>query len=128
MKPPIIVIGDGGPFIFESVGAAEGYVEPVDVLNNEYPAAYDSEGRLLRLTVREGWNPRVEIVPVETEPHHAAELRQFIADYLATHHVAPPEQLSQATLDQLVAMFLKFHQERPGCFALLFGRGQSERQ
>ncbi len=43
---PIIVDNYGDVLVFKSVDDALVYLEPIDVLNNEY-IAFDAEGRLL---------------------------------------------------------------------------------
>ena len=50
IKHPIFLDNFGDVLVFESVRDATRYIEPIDVTNNEY-VGYDSEGRLLNLTV-----------------------------------------------------------------------------
>jgi hypothetical protein len=103
MKPPIIVYEPGDASIFESVGSAEAYLEPIDVKNNEY-VAYDSEGRLLRLSAT---NFKVTIASAEPEATHMLELRKILSDFLA-HKGAPQEWLQIASLQELVTKALEY--------------------
>jgi len=48
MRPPIVIDEHGDIDIFPSVEAAARYIEPIDVLNNEF-VAYDSLGFLRHL-------------------------------------------------------------------------------
>jgi len=88
MTPPLVVDGKGDLLFFRSAREAEGYLEAQDVLNHEYPRAFDSEGRLLRLTVREQ-KRRVlglfklssdDVVLEEAEGHasYAGDLRELL--------------------------------------------------
>ncbi len=97
-KPPIVIDGDGGPLIFGTVMEAEGYLEPIDVVNNEYWAAYDSEGRLLRLIPG---RRTVSIEPADATPSHAADLRELLRDLLGRYGWTR-DRLSRASLTELV--------------------------
>jgi hypothetical protein len=50
-EPPVIVDTGSELLLFTTIAKAEGYLEPIDVENDEYPAAYDSQGRLLELRI-----------------------------------------------------------------------------
>lgn len=113
MKPPIILYGEGYFDFFKSVEEAERYAEPIDVQNQEYVAAYDSEGRLLELRVEEEtvslwlglektFRERVRIVPAEDTATHAEELKSLLQDFLPKLG-APPDSLHAATLQDLIA-------------------------
>lgn len=103
MKPPIVVYEPGDASIFQSVGSAEAYLEPIDVKNNEY-VAYDSEGRLLRLSAT---NFRVTIESAEVEATHILELRRILCDFLA-HKGVHQEWLQRASLQELVTKALEY--------------------
>ena len=113
MKPPIILYGEGYFDFFKSVEEAERYAEPIDVQNQEYVAAYDSEGRLLELRVEEEavslwlglektFRERVRIVPAEDTATHAEELKSLLQDFLPKLGT-PPDSLHSATLQDLIA-------------------------
>ena len=97
--------------IFTTAAQAEEYLEPVDVRNNEY-VAYDSAGRLLRLTVEEkkvmlysmipiSPGERVVIGPAEAAAAHTGELRDLLTGFLAACG-EDPDWLAQVSLDVLV--------------------------
>lgn len=103
MKPPIFIDNNGDITVFASVQDAENWVEPIDVRNNEYEA-FDSEGRLLFLTVQkqEGFlsssREYVQITEAETDPAHAGELRDRLQIFLKAtgeSDVGPSASLSQ---------------------------------
>ena len=92
MRPPIIVDAKGELLFFRTVGAAQGYIEEVDVRNGEYGCAYDAEGRLLRIGVEKREAPivaplkltgeSIAIEAVEEAPTHDLELRALLAAFL----------------------------------------------
>lgn len=109
---PIIVDEHGDMSFFESVEHAERKLEAIDVRNEEY-VAYDSEGRLLRVTIERGEAPiffgldkttvdYVVIESAEDEPSHAPQLRAALVDFLERIGVSldDPESLS---LQELVS-------------------------
>lgn len=113
MKPPIILYGEGYFDFFKSVEEAERYAEPIDVQNQEYVAAYDSEGRRLELRVEEEVvaglfglgkikRERVRIVPTEDTATHADELKSLLQDFLPKLKT-PPDSLHSASLQDLIA-------------------------
>lgn len=92
IKPPIILDENGNILLFRSKRIAEDYIEPEDVMNNEY-IIYDSEGRLLRLGVTinnmsiflnilniKRW--RTKISTIEDTPGHSDELKKKIIKFL----------------------------------------------
>lgn len=84
MEPPIILNENGDLSIFDSVRAAEEYVEPIDVRNNEY-VAFDRNGRRLELRVvtRRGWPEQVEILEQQDVDSGADELREALYRWLS---------------------------------------------
>lgn len=103
MKAPIFIDNNGDIRVFASVQDAENWIEPIDVRDNEYEA-FDSEGRRLRLTVQkqEGFlrfgREYVQITEVESEPKHAADLRERLQTFLnaaGERDVDPAASLSQ---------------------------------
>jgi hypothetical protein len=104
MKTPIFINEMGDISVFDSVEDAERYLEPIDVANNEY-VGYDSEGRLLQLTVTDA--NRVSIRSSEPIPKHAVELRESLIWFLS--YVGVSERwLSSAPLRELVERMLEY--------------------
>ncbi len=92
MKLPLIFDENGDVSFYSSVIEAETSLEAVDVINNEY-VGYDSEGRLLNLTVNSECRSlvfgliktkidSVSISLAEQEPVHADMLRSTLIDFL----------------------------------------------
>jgi hypothetical protein len=106
IRPPIIVYGDGTTDIFEFTEDAESYLEPIDVEQIKH-AAYDCEGRLLRLLPT---SPRVTIESAELDPSHQDEVRALLANFLASLGVSEQE-LSNLSLEDLGASSLKYKTE-----------------
>ncbi len=52
MKAPIIVSENGSLSLFKTVQDAENYLEPIDIINQEYEI-FDSDGKVLRQRVAE---------------------------------------------------------------------------
>ncbi len=105
MKAPIFVYETNNLDVFESVSAAERYVEPPDVLSGVF-SAYDSEGRLLKLAVSADGR-RVVVQPGESIPQHVQELVTIITAFLAAVGV-PSEWLGSASLPELVNKALEY--------------------
>ena len=105
METPIIVSNNGDVEIFESVDAAQNYLEVADVLDEQY-IAYDSKGRILSLLVRDG---KVFVQSDESQRRDADELRRILIRYLTGVRM-PAEWLNQATLEQLVEKRMVFDQ------------------
>jgi hypothetical protein len=95
MKAPLFAADEYDIIAFKDAKAMEGYLEAQDVKGGEYRAAYDSEGRLLELSIvpREVHGPfgsswQVEGVAVraaEDSPAHAAELAALLWNYALQH-------------------------------------------
>ncbi|HKC60187.1 MAG TPA: hypothetical protein VKB92_08885 [Myxococcales bacterium] len=116
MRPPIFVVEVNGDItVHDSVGAAEGSVESVDVEDGEYRAAYDAAGRLLEFRVetptkRRKWTllpfvTEIELTPVrliaaEPRPSHPSDFRAVLAAYLTW---SGADVANDAPLDALVA-------------------------
>jgi hypothetical protein len=94
--PPIIVNENGALSFFRSVNALEGYLEPIDVENDEY-VAYDSRGRLVDLAVRRASKKGLlrtadEVVVAslqQSKPSHASELRTELRRFVRQVNPAP---------------------------------------
>jgi hypothetical protein len=103
MKPPIIIDERGDTDIFETVEDAERYIEPIDA-EHKVLVGYDSEGCLLRLDPA---FPRVTIRAMESEPSHAAELREVLIKFLANIGIDKGELLKEP-LSNLIARAVQY--------------------
>lgn len=95
MQPPLIIAEGLDLHLYESVQDAALDLEAIDVQDGIY-VGYDSEGRALRLTVRDD---RVEISDAETAPEHQRQLAELLREALAA--VGRPMQ-AEAELKDLV--------------------------
>lgn len=122
IKLSIIVAEGLDVIVHASIEDIEIDVELIDVIDNIY-SVYDSEGRLLNLTVehiqrkekKKGlWglieyviealsppNQKVVLKPAETEPRHKQELREVLIRSLASEGLSQ-EFLSKASLEELI--------------------------
>jgi hypothetical protein len=111
MKPPLVLDNRGDLRFFRALQDAEAYAEPIDVRNREY-IGYDSEGRLLSITVvlerlpgilgRLGSrHERVMISTDEETPRHAENLRKVLIAFLGRVGV-DQQWLDAVSLDDLV--------------------------
>src|SRR5437870_4224248 len=93
IQPPIVVDAKGEVLLFRSVENAAVYLEAIDVQNNEYAAAYDSEGRRLELGTKSVQRrllldlirtklDLVDLRPPADEISHAAELATLLKTHL----------------------------------------------
>ena len=103
IQPPIIVNETGAIDVFDSVEAAERYLEPIDVAKNRF-VAFDSEGRLLRLTAT---SLRVTIEAAEDPPQHVEDARQLLIKLLGDVGVTEAN-VSEKSLADLVEIGLKY--------------------
>jgi len=111
IEPPIVVDARCEVLLFRSAENAAAYLEAIDVENEEYAAAYDSEGRHLELSVEPVQRrllfgvirtmiDLVDVRPLEDEPKHASELASLLRAHLPAEHRPPP---SAESLQALVA-------------------------
>lgn len=102
MEAPIILSENGDVSFFDSVHAAEEYVEPIDVRNQEY-VAYDRTGRRLDLRVVTKYRLRdvVEIVDREDAETAPEELGELMRTHLSALGFQPVE-FDGLSLDALV--------------------------
>ena len=114
IRPPIVVDEHGDLCIFETVEAAERYLEPIDVRNEEF-ICYDSEARLLLCDVDESyWVERVVIRPVEPqqkcEEELMGKLRSFLYSFIKIGRLVESERwVSRAPLPALIDMAIPFN-------------------
>jgi len=106
IQPPIILnenarMDVGGDVnVFLSVEDAEGYVETIDVENDEY-FAFDSQGRLLEFEVS---GDIVRLRPAENDPSHQDVLKKVLVPLLVG--MGYDRQACEAkTLANLVELF-----------------------
>jgi hypothetical protein len=93
----IFVAADEPVLVFASVGEAECSLEPIDVEDGVYPAAYGRTGEPFSVTS----DGRVVAIKRAGEPNKPDELRALLLRYIeATGQRADPSH----TLDELVAM------------------------
>lgn len=104
MKTPLIISNFGDVLIFDSVSQAESYLEPIDVLNNEY-TGYDSLGRLLRISIQS--KNRVYIELEEQQPTRMEDLSRVLKEYLIKVGV-PTAWIETAQLSELVEKGLEY--------------------
>jgi hypothetical protein len=101
MKPPIIIYEHGDIAFFETVQDVDRGLEAIDVTNDDY-IAYDSEGRLLQLSVKHQTSYDIVVLSSsEMQPTHASELKRVLVDFFARVGVNK-DWLSTATLEELV--------------------------
>jgi len=92
IRPPIIIDARGDLLVFHSLAAVQRELTPADVRDGRYPAAYDAEGRRLRIEVKVqerkilGLFPEVkewvEVTPIEHIPTHEQTLREFLLRFI----------------------------------------------
>jgi hypothetical protein len=115
MKAPIFVYEPRDLCVFASVEEAEQHLEPIDVRHDRF-IAYDSEGRLLSLSVmtnptrlgifdillsRKSVIEYVAINEAESKPTHEDQLRNILVAYLSLFGEST-DWLKDASLDKLV--------------------------
>jgi hypothetical protein len=93
LKPPIVIDARGDLLIFASQSAAERELSIEDVRAGAYPAAYDIEGRLLRIEVQtlerrilglfRDVREVIRIVPYEHIATHDQQLHALLARFIA---------------------------------------------
>lgn len=108
LTPPIFVIDGLDVGVFKSIEDAVLQLEPVDVNRGDY-AAYDAEGRLLRLAVD---GLKVTAHPVESEASHAKELSVALSEFLRAMGVMTDDD-SEYDLRELVEASRKFMYSPP---------------
>lgn len=92
LKPPIIIDARGDLLVFATQAAAERELSVEDVRAGAYPAAYDIEGRMLRVEVQvrerrilglfRDVQEVVRIVPYEHIATHDQELQALLARFV----------------------------------------------
>ena len=99
MSGPIFVVSDGSDvMLFERVEAAEGWLEAIDVLNQEFEI-FDADGRRLQATA-ESDESSVVIGDSAGRAPEPERLRVVLRDYLLAVQALRPE-LVEMTQDEL---------------------------
>ena len=94
----IVVAADEPALFFSSVEAAERSLEPYDVNEGIYTAAYDRSGLPYSITVE---GNRVRLTPETSAGNKQEELRQLLLYYLTYDGETPPADTS---LESLLAL------------------------
>ena len=104
MIAPIFAYEHGDLLVFDSIVAAERYLEPIDIQNREY-VIYDRRGQLLsgRVDPLHGVKLSSTTPPDFNEQKLHQVLSQFLRDV-----GTPADQLRGAALDRLVELAMKF--------------------
>lgn len=102
MKPPIIIDEHGDISFFKSIEDAVQYIEPIDVLNNEY-IAYDSLGFLLDLIPTK---PKVTISGYASQSSASEQLFSTLKIFTA-HTNVQPTSAEVASLENLIQFCVK---------------------
>lgn len=114
MVTPILISSGGDVLSFDTVEAAQEYLEPVDVMNDEH-LAFDAEGQALHLSVDRDLTiaAQREVVRIRsTGTYDRAGLERILTDYLdavrrnVNPYVIAPIQL--LTLQQLVPVVHRY--------------------
>ena len=102
LHPTLIVEADVPAIIFGSVAAAASYMEPIDVLNGVYTAAFGPRGERYLITT-DGYI--TTIVLDNTVPPDPDGLKEVLLRFLASVHVAANQE---ETLEDLLAKCARF--------------------
>jgi hypothetical protein len=100
MKTPIIVSDEGDVLIFESIQAAESYIEPWHL---DRLITFDSDGTMLNFREEGGG---VKLYPVKEEQKHEEELKGLLKRFLKK--VMPTETYDNLNLSQLIIIMSRF--------------------
>jgi len=113
IKPPIVVDARGTLLVFHSQADAESALAPAQVQNGDYAAAYDAQGRLLRIQVRidehrvlglfRRVSVRTQIMESEHIPTHESVLRALLLRFINPPANVPAPNPTNP-LDGLIAM------------------------
>lgn len=101
MKLPIIISEHGDVSVFNTIEAAEQYLEAIDVKNNEY-IAYDANGKLLNLKIVLKGKQQIEHVQVcenNNDMEEPETLRTILLNLLLQFGVPIPEE---SPLDKII--------------------------
>lgn len=110
MKEPIFIFEDEDCSCFENLQDAARGLEAIDVIENIFEA-YDSEGRLLKLTAKDEFDT-VKISLAEDSSSHQDELKEKLILALKYFHEIGKldniDWLEDAMLEDLVNEIVKF--------------------
>jgi hypothetical protein len=112
-KPPILVLADDGPSVFETIAHVERCLEPIDVRNGEY-RAFDGEGFPLRLsTAKEARRGLLKVglevtrVGSRMGESSANKLTQEVCAWVETHYPGRRPELT-GTFSQLIEKLVEW--------------------
>jgi hypothetical protein len=103
MKAPIVFLEHGDVMLFPDADHASRYIEPLDVINQEYEA-YDAVGTPLKLVTNGLTNP-VTILVDASKDQASEKVRSAIVNFL-THSGVSGDEASTAPLSTLLDMFI----------------------
>ena len=113
IKPPIVVDASGTLLVFHSLADAEASLPPAAVQNGDFRAAYDAQGRLLRVQVRidehrilglfRRVSERTQIIESEHIPTHESVLRALLLRFICPPSTAATPSPANP-LDGLIAI------------------------
>jgi hypothetical protein len=114
MKEPIFIF-EGEDFgCYENLQDASRSLEAIDVINDIF-RAYDSEGKLLKLSAKDKFDT-VDISLAEDTPSHQIELKKKLILALKYYHeigkLDSIDWLGDATLNDVVKEIVKFGYEK----------------
>lgn len=99
----LIVASDEIASLFSSVAAAEGFLEAIDVENEEYPVAYGVDGRVYRLSQQglSAWDSGSVFI-AETDQFAPDELASLLRRLAASSRIdVDPDQPLEGLLSEL---------------------------
>ena len=117
MKPPFVLVtlGNGDTDVFDSSESLLGYVEPPDILNDEY-VVFDSEGQALNLIATSRYyNKPIHLKPFEPPRYDITLLRECLMKYL-TILGEDAVRLDEFSLDALIDQCWEYQVQKPGCW------------
>lgn len=117
-QPPILVLADDGPSVFETIEEAERRLEPIDVRNGEY-RVFDAEGFPLELSTttksRAGlFGGEIEVTRVGSRngASQESEVTREILDWLTANYPARRPEVTEPLAQLLGVLVDWFGYER----------------
>lgn len=107
IQDPIILHEHGDVSVFASVKDCEEYVEPIDVLNDEYDF-FDAVGQKLIAIVN---HEEVQLTPLQPPQYAEDTVASILRRYLSQVDPSESHRFRDAPLALLVECLEKFHRE-----------------
>ena len=101
-EPKLIVEADEPAILFSSVSRAESYMEPIDVRNGVYTAAFGPQGESYSFSTD---GDQVMVLLDESVPHNPERLKQILIRFLNAVHVTADQRES---LEEILAKCARF--------------------